>query len=107
MAEMVVIDRSAKRHRVTGTCRDFRDGNPSPMLTLIWRLLCRRPVAACATCHVYVDEEWTAGAAGSARRIELELLRRAQAGCKPNSRLSCQVTFTGMRWMASKLAGRP
>jgi 2Fe-2S ferredoxin len=49
---------------------------------------------ACATCHVYVDEEWLARtgtpAAGS---LEASMLSFA-ALARPNSRLSCQITVS-------------
>jgi 2Fe-2S ferredoxin len=49
-------------------------------------------VLSCATCHVYVDDDWLGrtGVPGSAERDMLEFAERPQA----NSRLSCQITFT-------------
>jgi 2Fe-2S ferredoxin len=45
--------------------------------------------AACATCHVYVDEAWLAktGARTEAEEAMLDLAD----GLKPNSRLACQI----------------
>src|SRR5215218_5073919 len=43
---------------------------------------------ACATCHVYVDEEWRA-ATGEPQPMEEDMLDFA-ADVRPNSRLSCQ-----------------
>jgi 2Fe-2S ferredoxin len=49
--------------------------------------------AMCATCHVYVDEQW-------ASRIppisdnEDAMLESAAAERKPNSRLSCQIVLS-------------
>jgi 2Fe-2S ferredoxin len=47
---------------------------------------------ACATCHVYVDEAWTAlaGAAASDEADMLEFAVDPQAG----SRLACQIRLT-------------
>ena len=45
---------------------------------------------ACATCHVYVDEEWAAKL-NPPSDMEVDMLDMALA-VQPNSRLSCQVT---------------
>ena len=47
---------------------------------------------ACATCHVYVDEEWRAGT-GTASAMEESMLDFAD-GVQENSRLSCQIRVT-------------
>jgi 2Fe-2S ferredoxin len=44
---------------------------------------------ACATCHVYVDEEWTA-TVGEPQAMEEDMLDFAY-DVQPNSRLSCQI----------------
>ncbi|MGO4572310.1 2Fe-2S iron-sulfur cluster-binding protein [Microvirga sp. 2TAF3] len=44
---------------------------------------------SCATCHVYVDEEWE-DAAGSPQPMEEDMLDFAY-DVRPNSRLSCQI----------------
>jgi len=44
---------------------------------------------ACATCHVYVEEEWTEGAGGP-EAME-EDMRDFAFDVRPNSRLSCQI----------------
>ena len=44
---------------------------------------------ACATCHVYVDEQFTA-AVGSPEAMEEDMLDFAY-NVQPNSRLSCQI----------------
>ena len=44
---------------------------------------------ACATCHVYVDEEWTA-VVGEPEPMEEDMLDFAY-DVRPNSRLSCQI----------------
>jgi ferredoxin, 2Fe-2S len=46
----------------------------------------------CATCHVYVDEAWTAKT-GEASPMEEDMLDFA-FDAKPNSRLSCQIHVT-------------
>ena len=45
---------------------------------------------ACATCHVYVREEWREKT-GGASEMELSMLDFAHDP-RPNSRLSCQIT---------------
>ena len=44
---------------------------------------------ACATCHVYVDDAWTA-AVGPAEHMEEDMLDFA-FDVRPSSRLSCQI----------------
>lgn len=44
---------------------------------------------ACATCHVYVDEEWSA-IVGPPESMEEDMLDFA-LDVRPNSRLSCQI----------------
>lgn len=47
---------------------------------------------ACATCHVYINEEWT-HRIGKAEDLESEMLSVAEE-VRDNSRLSCQVVIT-------------
>jgi ferredoxin, 2Fe-2S len=47
---------------------------------------------ACATCHVYVDEEWL-GKLKPQSPEEIDMLDMAIA-VEPNSRLSCQITLS-------------
>jgi 2Fe-2S ferredoxin len=47
---------------------------------------------ACATCHVYVDDSWTA-AVGKPQPMEDDMLDFA-FDVRPNSRLSCQIKVT-------------
>lgn len=47
---------------------------------------------ACATCHVYVDEAWTAKA-GARDEMETQMLDMAE-GLQDNSRLACQIHMT-------------
>jgi len=49
--------------------------------------------AMCATCHVYVDENWLPRLAAMSAD-ENELLDGVAAGRQPNSRLSCQIKVT-------------
>lgn len=49
---------------------------------------------ACATCHCYVDEAWTAKTGGPASKDEADLLESAAAEVRPSSRLSCQIVMT-------------
>ena len=48
----------------------------------------------CATCHVYVDDDWTS-AVGEASDDERGMLDFAASEVRPASRLSCQITVTG------------
>lgn len=47
---------------------------------------------ACATCHVYISEDWS-DAIGKAEDLEKEMLSVAEE-VRETSRLSCQVTIT-------------
>jgi 2Fe-2S ferredoxin len=47
---------------------------------------------ACATCHVYVADEWTE-IVGKPSQMEEDMLDFA-ADVRPNSRLSCQIKVT-------------
>ena len=47
---------------------------------------------ACATCHVYVDEDWREET-GAASGMEEDMLDFA-VDVQDNSRLSCQITLT-------------
>jgi 2Fe-2S ferredoxin len=47
---------------------------------------------SCATCHVYVDEQWF-GKVGDANRFEADILD-ASDHQRPTSRLSCQIRIT-------------
>ncbi len=47
----------------------------------------------CATCHCYVDDDWT-GATGPRNDGEDDMLDCAADEVKPSSRLSCQIKLT-------------
>lgn len=49
---------------------------------------------SCATCHCYVDAEWTDAVGGPSSQAEEELLESAADEVKPSSRLSCQMVMT-------------
>ena len=89
MAELVIVGRDGREHRVTGrlgasVMETLRDLEYVPAIC--------GGMCSCATCHVWVDEAWVprlAPAQGDEREILRELV-----SVKPASRLSCQVTFT-------------
>jgi 2Fe-2S ferredoxin len=90
MAEIVIVDRDGKEHRVTGrvgvslmeSLREHDFG-----VAAICGGMC-----SCATCHVWVDAAWL-GRLPPSQGDEIELLREL-GSYKPESRLSCQVPFT-------------
>lgn len=49
--------------------------------------------ASCATCHVYVREEFRS-LVGAPRGLEDDLLDLAVSDRQPGSRLACQITLT-------------
>ena len=49
---------------------------------------------SCATCHCYVDAEWTDAVGGPASQAEEELLESAADEVKTTSHLSCQMVMT-------------
>ncbi len=48
---------------------------------------------ACATCHVYVDEDWLSRVPPSGL-MESEMLEGVAAERRPGSRLSCQIVLS-------------
>lgn len=90
MAELRVIDRDGIEHEV--------DGSPGLKIMEILRELDYGVAAicggmcSCATCHIYVDEQWVSQlepALSDERELLAEISQR-----RDTSRLSCQVTFT-------------
>lgn len=49
---------------------------------------------SCATCHCYVDDDWTGIVGGPSSEVEEDMLGSAVAEVKPTSRLSCQIEMT-------------
>ena len=49
---------------------------------------------ACATCHCYVDDAWTAKVGGPSSKDEGDMLESTAAEVKSTSRLSCQIVLT-------------
>jgi ferredoxin, 2Fe-2S len=50
---------------------------------------------ACATCHCYVDDAWTARVGGPSSQDETDMLESTAAEVRPTSRLSCQIEISG------------
>lgn len=50
-------------------------------------------MCSCATCHIFVDPEWT-DKLDEPQDDELELLEETECYRKGESRLSCQIEFT-------------
>lgn len=48
---------------------------------------------SCATCHVYIDEDW-ADVVGAPNDVEDDMLDMVDDIRRPTSRLSCQVTIS-------------
>jgi ferredoxin, 2Fe-2S len=90
MARMIVVDRDGKEHEVEGKSglkimeilRELDYG-----VAAICGGMC-----SCATCHVYVDPQWTARLPAM-MSDEKELLSEL-SHYQENSRLSCQLDFT-------------
>jgi len=90
MAELVIVDRDGKEHRVAGkvgvsvmeTLRELDYG-----VAAVCGGMC-----SCATCHVWVDEAWL-GRLPPRQGDEQEILQEI-SNVRPGSRLSCQLPFT-------------
>jgi len=90
MAELVIVDRDGKEHRVEGrvgvsvmeTLRELDYG-----VAAICGGMC-----SCATCHVWIDEPWLAQL--PPRQGDEQELLQELGSFKPTSRLSCQGQFT-------------
>jgi 2Fe-2S ferredoxin len=91
MVRMIVVDRDGKEHEV--------EAKPGLKVMEILRELDYGVAAicgglcSCATCHIYVDQEWV-GRLPKPQSDELELLREIPDFREGTSRLSCQVDFT-------------
>ena len=90
MALLRVVDRDGVEHEVEGktglkVMENLRELDYG--VAAICGGMC-----SCATCHVYVDPEWTSrlpAAMSDERELLADLSHR-----EPNSRLSCQIEFT-------------
>ena len=91
MPTITVIARDGSRSQVKGIIgaslmESLRDGGIDDIQALCGGC------CSCATCHVYVDEDWTAKVGGPGED-ESDLLDSSDHR-EPNSRLSCQIDFT-------------
>ncbi len=88
MAKITVVNRSGAESTIDAqnglsVMEALRDAGFDELLALCGGS------CSCATCHVYVDDSWTA-AVGGASDDESELLDSSDHR-KDNSRLSCQI----------------
>lgn len=91
MAKITFIEHNGTRHDVSAengsTVMEAAIRNSVPGIEAECGGAC-----ACATCHVYVDDAWTA-AVGAAAPMEEDMLDFA-FDVRPNSRLSCQIKIS-------------
>jgi len=91
MAKITFVEHSGARHEVSAesgsTVMEAAIRNSVPGIEAECGGAC-----ACATCHVYVDDAWTA-AVGTAAPMEEDMLDFA-FDVRPNSRLSCQIKIS-------------
>jgi 2Fe-2S ferredoxin len=91
MTNITVVDRSGETHEI-----DAEDG--VPLMHTLRELdygvaaICMG-ICSCATCHIYVAEEWLERL-GPREVSENEMLSALEHH-RPNSRLSCQIECTG------------
>ena len=91
MPVLIVVDRAGREKAVEGDAglsvmEVIRDNGFDELLALCGGC------CSCATCHVYVDEDWTAKVGGPGED-ESDLLDSSDHR-ETNSRLSCQIDFT-------------
>ncbi len=91
MAKLVIVARDGSEKTVEGKAgwsvmENIRDAGIDELLALCGGC------CSCATCHIYVDAEWT-DRAGNPGEDENDLLDTSDHK-NETSRLSCQVTFT-------------
>lgn len=88
MIKVTVIDNRGNRHELETepvmTLKDLAVINDIPGIVA----RCGGSLA-CATCHVYIDADWT-DVVGKPEEMEEDMLDMAW-DVKPNSRLSCQI----------------
>ena len=91
MAELIVTTRDGTEHRLSGSTNisvmeNIRDAGLDELLALCGGC------CSCATCHVFVEEEF-AGLISEISEDESDLLDSSDHR-QANSRLSCQISFT-------------
>ena len=91
MPVLIVVDRAGREKAVEGDAglsvmEVIRDNGFDELLALCGGC------CSCATCHVYVDEDWTAKVGGPGED-ESDLLDSSDHR-EANSRLSCQIDFS-------------
>jgi ferredoxin, 2Fe-2S len=92
MARIRVVDQNGAEHELQSApgvslMEVLRDGGDYG-ITAICGGLC-----SCATCHVYVDDDWM-GKLKARHNDEQEILTALSSFKPGNSRLSCQIPFT-------------
>ena len=90
MARITIVTRNGSERSVEATAglslmEIIRENGVDELLALCGGC------CSCATCHVYVDEEWL-GRLPPMQRDEDDLLNISDER-RPNSRLSCQIRF--------------
>ena len=91
MPVLIVTDREGAEHKLNAKMNStvmetIRDGGIDELLALCGGS------CSCATCHVYVDDDWI-GITGTPLEEEGDLLDSSEHR-KANSRLSCQIPVT-------------
>ena len=91
MAKLIVVTRDGTEHEIEGdtsltVMENIRDAGFDELLALCGGC------CSCATCHVHVDEAWTAKVGGPGDD-EADLLDSSDFR-QENSRLSCQIQFS-------------
>ena len=93
MTQIIFIDYQGEERRVEATNGDSvmeaATSNDIPGIDADCGGAC-----ACATCHVYIAEEWT-HIVGKPLELEAEMLEVAE-DVRPTSRLACQVKVSDM-----------
>ena len=91
MADLIIRTRDGTEHVVQGrvgwtVMENIRDNGFDELLALCGGC------CSCATCHVHVDEQWVA--ALPAMGADEDDLLDTSDHRRPNSRLSCQITYS-------------
>ena len=90
MAMIIVTDRDGEEHEIEGEVglslmENLRDSNVGDIAAICGGC------CSCATCHVYVDEEWL-DRLDPPEGDETELVSESE-NYRDSSRLSCQIEF--------------